>query len=118
MGPEAGGEMNPESAKPPGPNPWSFVLSPSSLILRPLLDRHGDFLARAGNRVVQIVAELQRELVLARRELRVEHVFAVAEVDPRRRAFDDVLPGRQAALVDPDVIVRLARPHLLLGEIA
>ena len=61
-----------------------------------------------GMRVVQVVAELQRELVLARGQLPVEHVLAVAEVDPRRRALDDVLAGRQTVLIDADVVVRHA----------
>src|SRR5207253_2253051 len=44
------------------------------------LDVDSDDLARPGHRVVQIVAELDGELVLARRQLTVEHVLAVAEV--------------------------------------
>src|SRR5204863_9823682 len=59
---------------------------------------HGDrnHLTRTGHRVVQIVAELEGELVLSRCELGVEHVLAVAKMDPRRRPFHDGLPGRQA----------------------
>src|SRR5690349_7303211 len=50
-----------------------------------------DDLAGPGHRVVLVVAELEGQLVLSRRELRLEHVLAVAEMDPRRRALDDVL---------------------------
>src|SRR5947208_5273860 len=79
----------------------------------PLLHVDGNHLTRAGHCVVQVVAELQRELVLAGRQLAVEHVLAVAEVDPRRSAFDDVLAGGQAILVDADVIMRDAGARLL-----
>src|SRR5688500_12627541 len=53
---------------------------------------HGDRddRARVRHRIMQVVRQLQRQLVLPGRELRVENIFAVAEMDPRRRAFDDV----------------------------
>ena len=47
-----------------------------------LFDRDRDDLARARQRVVQIVAELHRELVFAWCELRVEDILPVAEVHP------------------------------------
>src|SRR5439155_24601923 len=47
-----------------------------------LLYIYRDRLTRARQRVVQVVAELQRQLVLARRQLAVEHVLAVTEVHP------------------------------------
>ena len=78
-----------------------------------LFDRDGDHLAGARHGVVQVVAKLQRELVLARGQLAVEHVLAVAEMHPRRRALDDVLAGRQAVLIDADVVVRDAGTRFL-----
>src|SRR5436309_14628375 len=71
-----------------------------------LLHVDRDHLASPGHRVVEVVAELDGELVLPRRQLAVEHVLAVAEVHPRRRAFDDRLARREAVLIDADVIVR------------
>ena len=64
-----------------------------------LFHRHRDHLAGARQGVVQVVAKLQRELVLPGRQLHVELVLAVAEVHPRRRALDDVLAGREAVLI-------------------
>src|SRR5215210_2764730 len=45
-----------------------------------LFDGYIDGAARAGQGVVQVIAELQRQLVLARRQLAVELGFAIAEM--------------------------------------
>src|SRR5439155_16832910 len=47
-----------------------------------LIHVHRDHLTRARQGVVQVVAELQRELVLSGRQLAVELGFALAEVHP------------------------------------
>src|SRR6185312_6892717 len=69
--------------------------------------------------VVQIVAELQRQPVLAGRELHVDFRVAFAEMDPRRRALDDRLCWLQASGVDADVIVAnsgTGRFHVAFGH--
>src|SRR4029079_8564632 len=57
------------------------------------------------HRIVQIVAKLQRELVLAWGELHVNLRVAFAEMNPRRRALDDRLAWLETSGIDPDVIV-------------
>jgi hypothetical protein len=62
---------------------------------------------------VQVVAELQRELVLAGLELHVDFSRPRAEVDPRRRALHDFRSSRQTVHVDAEVMVAHARANLL-----
>src|ERR1700676_5135600 len=69
------------------------------------LDVHGNHGARAGQRIVQVIAELKGELVLAWRQLRVELGLPVAEMDPGRSALHDGLAGRQTTLIDADMKV-------------
>src|SRR5438552_1520119 len=57
-------------------NPKAFVNG------RALFRRHGDGGAQAGHRVVEIVANLQRQLVFPRRELQVEFRLRLSEMDP------------------------------------
>ena len=40
-----------------------------------------------------------------REVLGVEYILAIAEMHPRGGALHDVLPGGQAVLIDPDVVV-------------
>src|SRR5262249_44705039 len=70
-----------------------------------LLHVDGDGRTHAGNRVVQVVGDLQRELVLARRQLHVDLRLAVAKMDPRRRPLDDGLSWSEAGLVHAHVVV-------------
>src|SRR5262245_53426763 len=72
-------------------------------------DVDGNRLAEPRHRGVLVVANLQRQLVLARRQLHVDLVLSVAEVDPWRRLRDDC-PRRQAIGVDRDMVVPHARP--------
>ena len=60
---------------------------------------------------MQIVAELQRELVFARLELRVNRIVASAEVHPRRRALHDGRSSRQTILIDPEMMMADACAH-------
>src|SRR5256885_5098290 len=80
-------------------------------------DVDGDGLAQPFACPVQIVTELQGQLVLAWRQLHVDFGFAVAEVHPRRRAFDDGRARREAVLIDADVMVPHAWPRRLDGPL-
>ena len=60
---------------------------------------------------MQVVAKLQRQPVLAGRELHVDDVLAVPEVHPRSRSRDDGA-RREAVGVDRHVMVAKVRPAL------
>src|SRR5262249_49101921 len=88
------------------------VRSPSSFS-----NRNGDRLTQSLAGLVQIVTQLQRELVRARRQLHVDFGFAVAEMHPCRRAFYDRGSRRQAVLIDADVMMTDARPRGFHGSL-
>jgi hypothetical protein len=72
-------------------------------------DVHRDRRAEPFDRPVKVVTDLQRQPVLAWRQLHIDDVLAVAEMHPRRGARDG-RPGGQAVGVDTHVVVAKVRP--------
>ena len=75
------------------------------------LDVDRDRRAESLLRTVQVVANLEREPMLAGRELHVDDVLAIAEVHPWRRPRDHC-SGREAVCIDCDVVVAEIGPAL------
>ena len=70
-----------------------------------------DRLAEPLDRLVKVVADLQRQPMAACRQLHVDYVLPVAKVDPRRRARNGGA-GREAVGVDGDMVVAEVRATL------
>src|SRR5262245_40291507 len=69
-----------------------------------LLDVQRHRLTQARQGLMLVVADLQRDLVPAGGQLKIERAVSLAEVHPRGRALGDHLVGSHAVGVDPETV--------------